>query len=1534
MADFLDGLLQGSPVGFGLAALERIAKAAGTGKAKDLLPNPQERSNTDSLSGPSYDLKQMALHPYRALTQVGNEVSGVAQSAVDAPGNVLKAILPQSMAGAAEKIGAIPGLGTPFASEAVAKILKPTEVKPTDKSPTVWQRAFTILNNAPLIAGIPEAAKNAFLKSQKDSDPSSIESTYVKPTGNAALEVLHSILPLREAGELLRGTKVQPDGTETPLTPEEVTHAAVIGGLKAYGAKAALDMVLPKDLAYDEAATKKQILDKTKSWGEIKAGITQGKDMTAGSSAVGLIKKGVDEVTNAASAIGPVDQIITSNIRRAKQSAQILQKTTSPNAPVSINSDFNAWHLGPLEGEVSEDIRPQIKALTADTPGISPKGKSSISTEPAESFNTYRKRTLGALNDQLEQWESNPNRTLVVQHSKNLELLQSWIDNSAPKDLSVDPDTFDAHTSGAPGSIYQLSRDNTTGLPKLEDVTQAPPQGDALLLMRHGSTSFDSTLPGGEPTIGKTHGVEDTVQFPGSSEPTSLNNTLQLTPDVTVKIPGSEPTQDLNTPTQNTSPTLKLGTAPNGRPAYLQEDGAPVMYADADAGTNPKISGADVGPPTNPLADPGFAKLPQEVQDHLYDSEVLKSPITQKLVSEAIFAPKVQEFLKTYNPLNKATSSVHEAIVSAIADPNYQSKYLTELSDTYGMSIPDIKTTLSKSVDHTAEVGGQTLKTFSDAVQNLNDSLVQKAQNGSVAERIEAQRLLKNLTSAKQGAASTQWQKMARLWGRIENLRRANIVTAAAVAMGNTAAQGVGFGATIADGFNTSIANSLRQGLGMTKDLLTGEDIRPFNATKQLADVTEVFSALYRHMPFTKQLGDAAQSAGIDLAFHPIDTILNGAPITKDRTLGGVLFEADAGLFGHTVGNMVSLLQEGHEAMQQGGGALQKAGWNALWNSSGANFETLIKALPFEKLQTASASVLTKSIGRNMLSAGEVTADILNTFNRAQETWFRRTLFDARFRANLKHIDMSFEDASDHLLNRSYETDPTTGMEVVKKIPQGLRESLADAEMHALKNTFALTPKGGMLGGILEGMNKLNRDVFPVTAVTVTFPRFMANNLIWQLDHSPTQFFDLLKPEARTALLDASDSAHLGNETNMRRVGAAATGAMLSGMGYLMAAGHSVGGYIQGPKPWLLWNGDKDEQGNPKYLNTSFMQPFTAYQWFGSMMHSLANNRPSGLTIDDSVQALANNTLSDIPIANLADTLRNANSDNPETTYEALAKYPGQYFGSWMQSFKGIHDELNALAQWSPGMDRTRDRVKPDLETQPIAGPILRGLAPTALPPKFDIFHNRWDYEENPSLAITRFESHSMTPFQEWLNRINVPEGSVIPNYKSPDANNQLRMIAGQILAKPENQQQILVGAFSSGQIPQPIVPFLQDALSKSNGTIDGFAKAMMARSASASDFTQLSGPDGTTIPYATFMEQLSKYSIDKIRGTLHKATEAQFQVLEQQRISQGLKPLGAIAAANRLDEGFSVFEGPLLHMIHDNPNLVLKPPVSQESPQ
>jgi broad specificity phosphatase PhoE len=127
---------------------------------------------------------------------------------------------------------------------------------------------------------------------------------------------------------------------------------------------------------------------------------------------VPLDQEGLDEAAETAALVAQnyaVDAICCSDLRRARQTAEVLRRQTK--APVTHTSDLRPWNLGVFCGERVRDIIPFLSLLNQHPDLAAPSG---------ESFYQFYGRYAHRLNELLSQAEASPNSVAVVTHVRNL----------------------------------------------------------------------------------------------------------------------------------------------------------------------------------------------------------------------------------------------------------------------------------------------------------------------------------------------------------------------------------------------------------------------------------------------------------------------------------------------------------------------------------------------------------------------------------------------------------------------------------------------------------------------------------------------------------------------------------------------------------------------------------------------------------------------------------------------------------------------------------------------------------------------------------------------------------------------------------------------------------------------------------------------------------------------------------------------------------------------------------------------------------
>jgi 2,3-bisphosphoglycerate-dependent phosphoglycerate mutase len=125
-----------------------------------------------------------------------------------------------------------------------------------------------------------------------------------------------------------------------------------------------------------------------------------------------LDHQGLEEATAAAELVRRdycVDEIYCSDLRRARQTAELLRRATK--APVTETSDLRPWNLGVFCGQRVREILPYLNLLNQHPDLAAPSG---------ESYYQFYGRYAHRLNELLVRAEQSTNCVVAVTHVRNL----------------------------------------------------------------------------------------------------------------------------------------------------------------------------------------------------------------------------------------------------------------------------------------------------------------------------------------------------------------------------------------------------------------------------------------------------------------------------------------------------------------------------------------------------------------------------------------------------------------------------------------------------------------------------------------------------------------------------------------------------------------------------------------------------------------------------------------------------------------------------------------------------------------------------------------------------------------------------------------------------------------------------------------------------------------------------------------------------------------------------------------------------------
>lgn len=140
-----------------------------------------------------------------------------------------------------------------------------------------------------------------------------------------------------------------------------------------------------------------------------------------------------------------VDTIHSSDLKRAKETAEVISKTCGTRAQSSRR--YRPWNLGSFAGHSSADVIPRLKPYMG--------AKAGQPVDGGESFDTFKGRFLPALERLLKQAEAGKTIALVT-HSRNIELAQGWLGGKDYR-TSVDPAAISSDNLD-PATVFRLTQ--------------------------------------------------------------------------------------------------------------------------------------------------------------------------------------------------------------------------------------------------------------------------------------------------------------------------------------------------------------------------------------------------------------------------------------------------------------------------------------------------------------------------------------------------------------------------------------------------------------------------------------------------------------------------------------------------------------------------------------------------------------------------------------------------------------------------------------------------------------------------------------------------------------------------------------------------------------------------------------------------------------------------------------------------------------------------------------------------------------------
>jgi len=383
------------------------------------------------------------------------------------------------------------------------------------------------------------------------------------------------------------------------------------------------------------------------------------------------------------------------------------------------------------------------------------------------------------------------------------------------------------------------------------------------------------------------------------------------------------------------------------------------------------------------------------------------------------------------------------------------------------------------------------------------------------------------------------------------------------------------------------------------------------------------------------------------------------------------------------------------------------------------------------------------------LPAGEVNLGtkwtrVINTLNSMQESFFRRAIFDATIRGELRQRGL----------------DVATTLANPRTIPADI---ITTATQRALESTFAATPGKGTFGDAVMRMYQ----AFPPLTTINPFPRFLMNSYKFLLDFSPAGYLRLLgkTPEGVLNLANAGKRAEILSRASL------GTGLLASGL----AVRYSD---LAGPKWYEIQVGDKTLDARP-------FAPVSTYLFFGEALKIMgeagADSIRNGTDLLQALKTHGKMTVQDVAQGLLSinriagtglvavDLIR---SGAMERKLDLLRDFLAQYLGGFSVPLRTLKD---ALAGGSPEEATMRDVRGTLLGPAKANVPILsQELPPRPSPLRADI-----PQVETPWLRqTTGLSLRTKTPVEAEVDRLGIEFPTIAPRTGDPEAD---RLIAGKM---------------------------------------------------------------------------------------------------------------------------------------------------------
>lgn len=648
------------------------------------------------------------------------------------------------------------------------------------------------------------------------------------------------------------------------------------------------------------------------------------------------------------------------------------------------------------------------------------------------------------------------------------------------------------------------------------------------------------------------------------------------------------------------------------------------------------------------------------------------------------------------------------------------------ISKEYGIPIEEVAPAIGETLLRTMSMWGDKGRVASQALDRTVGRLLMTAEKGGEAG-LEAIKTLQSIEKANALSAkgTTLWGRMTSFLNKdVEGVRRGLLVGQLTTAIRNFRSQGL---TALLEVPELAIANTLE---AMVGKWYLGEGK---NWSSYFGDTLNHLGTVYNEVYGRFKKGGLPS----DLKrFEGFEEVLSAVPLVKRELLGNVSWE---------VANSV------------------------MWD--------VVKARKIVGLGKAMKEVGPHSIPE----AAHMMADLVNIPNRLQETFFRRLSFQSRLMSNMERLGVDGFGETLEILRSPDNVRPELTT-IPKGSPKGtlspLEMAFGDALEHSLKQTYAYTPNGGLAGGILDFYKKMPLS----TAILPTFPRFLFNQWRWQLEHSPTIWFNMFESKFRQALVSGAEHGFVKADA-YRALARATTGSLMLSAAWTMRNSPGAGPkyYLWKPQPYEMAQRLVDTTpGKQQMVDFRPDQPFVTFLFLADLIRSVKNDQPLNLDSNEFLDATVGvRRISEVEVFALTDQLRSLDSSDPETWQRALKTPLGQYFASFFVP-------LNTLKELYEGVSGDSLPYR-DVERQELVGPTLASLHPSSLPERINPFTGEAMRAYHPiAHQVGGVTVKELSPLEEMVMGVpGLRVSDLTGDYNDPTAQGLVHARIGDILQTP-----------------------------------------------------------------------------------------------------------------------------------------------------